>query len=100
MMSNFNMTTSSNTNSAASANSANSAATNTTNTTNTMQWDPHTGQYIQQPYDSTQQQQQQSYHNSHHHQGQKKKGGIFKGFVNSVLEKKEQMFPGVAKRQF
>ena len=32
--------------------------------------------------------------------GQKKKSGIFKGFVDSVLKKKEEMFPGVSKRQF
>jgi hypothetical protein len=30
----------------------------------------------------------------------KKKGGIFKGFVDSVLSKKEQMFPGDSKRQY
>ena len=76
--------------------------TSTSNGTpaNTMQWDPHTGQYIQQPYNTHDQQQHQQSYNTQHQQGQKKKGGIFKGFVNSVLEKKEQMFPGVAKRQF
>jgi len=31
---------------------------------------------------------------------QQKKGGIFKGFVDAVLVKKEQMFPGVSKRQY
>lgn len=31
---------------------------------------------------------------------QQKKGGIFKGFVNSVLSKKDAMFPGMSKRQY
>ncbi len=32
--------------------------------------------------------------------GGKKKKGIFKGMVDSVLAKKEEMFPGVSKRQY
>lgn len=31
---------------------------------------------------------------------QQKKGGIFKGFVDSVLSKKDAMFPGMSKRQY
>ncbi len=34
------------------------------------------------------------------HVGRQKKGGIFKGFVDAVLVKKEEMFPGVSKRQY
>ena len=30
----------------------------------------------------------------------KKKKGIFKGFIDGILEKKEQMFPGTQKRYY
>lgn len=32
--------------------------------------------------------------------GGKKKKGIFKGFIDGILERKQQMFPGVDKRSY
>jgi hypothetical protein len=63
------------------------------------------GQYNQQgQYGQGQYNQQGQYAQYQGHgngqQGQKKKGGIFKKIIDSALEQKEAMFPGVAKRQY
>ncbi len=60
----------------------------------------YNNQYNQGQQQPQTQQTQQQYSYGHRPQGQKKKGGIFKGLVDSVLEKKEQAFPGVSKRKY